>query len=213
MSPYPFFQILIPIISFVLGLFSIPLYEFVRMKFLRVDLVIGFEPNDHDKRYVYKSKWLEGTKTVCQSCYIRFFVKNNTPFFAKQCKAFVTSIEKLDETNGHYKIISYDPLQLTWSHYDVKGAVDLPGYFGRFCDLIYTRSDHKRMEISSDWKIYMLDETFEKIGQYRFSVMVVGENVRPKKFSIVIKWNGHWGLKEDSVSLGDYTPNILLAEY
>ena len=169
----------------------------------RLDLV--FNPNNRDcKSRTQEIVTLENSNVVggvtnatTEAYYIRARVENKGHQIAKQCKAYLISVEKYNPNTRRYEDTIYcESIPLTWSASgsddDKFRAIDLPRGVKQYIDLISTRRilEGYRLEIKTHLLRY--EELFRSQGEFLFTILISGDNVKPVYKKIMFEWNGTW---------------------
>ena len=136
-------------------------------------------------------------KTVGTACYIRVKVKNSRKAVAKKCRAYLINIEKFDETENKFDSTLFcDSIRLKWScmgrDSDPVTPLDLPNGVNQFVDLIETRLDHPFFSIQMHPHMNRYDYLTAEKGIFRFTVLVTGNRVEPRKIKVIFEWDGVW---------------------
>ncbi len=119
--------------------------------------------------------------------YVRVKVKNDSRSTAKDCMAYLTKIERMNE-HGHYVTLHQDPLPLGWAFI---GQIprNLPPQIEFFFDVFSTKSFENRVIPETQPKALIWKSILTGNATYRFSVVVTGENVEPLATTVEVEWN------------------------
>lgn len=126
--------------------------------------------------------------------YVRVKVTNRKSAIAKGCRAYLVAIEKPDKDGAYSPTIYCDSIPLAWAcrNNDAYAPLDLPRGVAQFIDLLSTRSisEDFRPEINPTPFRYI--ELFKEHGEFRFTIQVSGENVKPVFIRVGFRWEGVW---------------------
>ena len=136
-------------------------------------------------------------KAVGTANYIRVKVQNSRKAVAKKCRAYLINIEKFDETKNKFDSTLFcDSIRLKWScmgnDADSVAPLDLPNGVNQFVDLIETRLGHPFFTIQMHPHMNRYEYLTSEKGILRFTVLVTGNRVAPKRIPIIFEWTGVW---------------------
>ena len=165
---------------------------------LRLQLSIGQGPD-----YLSFVTWPnEDEHGDLSACYVRVKVQNAGRTLARQCRAYLVSVEKRE--NGRFVETGYvDTIQLAWS---AQGApkhdperrylpMDIPNGINQFFDVFAT--DNRSEELHPQWRVHLMryDDIFfdwGKLFAYRLTVQVAGDGVKPQTLIFVFRRGASW---------------------
>jgi hypothetical protein len=176
-------------IGFISALFAPILIVPIKYFFYGPKLKLKFNNDD----YAYKTEIQKNNKTVH---YIRAEVINTGCGIAKQCRAYLVNVQKMNPSGKfeptHYK----DSLQLSWAakkeEKDKYNPLDLSKNISQFINvIIITEPSEYKVQIQEDLYSYKSLLEGEK-GTFKYTIHVSGDNVKPVLINIITEWNGNW---------------------
>jgi hypothetical protein len=179
------------LIAWVLGLISGVLLEPLKHWILGPKLEVKFI--EDDKGFITDTKDY-GDR---DAHYVRVRVLNTGRQIARQCCAYLVKVEKWNESNGEFEPTIYrDSLQLAWSAKantdENYRALDLPKDVPQFIDIVSTRKPEIDYEIKTKPHLYRYESLFKEHGKFQYTVLVSGDNAKPKSTKIIFEWSGDW---------------------
>jgi hypothetical protein len=177
--------------------------EPVRQWLFRPHIELSFRAND--PRYVARTPVLanfpDGTSVEGKAIYFRVMVKNSWGELARSCRGYLVKAERWNQATQAFEAASfYDPVRLAWSScgehaYD---AIDLPKGLHHFLDVVSTRQSNVAFQLETQFKPIREAGLGREPGDYRLTVMVGGDNFRPKTIHLSVHWTGTW----DKIEVG-----------
>ena len=180
------------IVTFILGFFTSVFAEPIRRWVLRPRLAVHFdnEPGEGlrcisktpDSKVFHPDAVPDGF-----AYYVRVMVKNKSRSTAKDCRAYLTKIEKVGKWD-QYVTTHQDPLPLAWAFVG-HSPISLPPRMEFFFDVFSTKSFDSRVIPMTNpqpmiWKKILTDK-----AKYKITVSVTGENVDPVTTTVEVEWS------------------------
>ncbi|MCH7935610.1 MAG: hypothetical protein IH994_00785 [Proteobacteria bacterium] len=136
-------------------------------------------------------------KAVGGAHYIRVKVQNSRKATAEKCRAYLVNIEKFNDAEDNFESTLFcDSIRLKWScmgrDSDSVTPLDLPNGVNQFVDLIETQQGHSVFSIQMHPHMNRYEYLQAEKGIFRFTVLVTGNRVVPKKIPIIFEWSGVW---------------------
>jgi hypothetical protein len=187
-----YFAFLTPAVSFILGFVIAVFSEPLRQWLFRPVLRVSFEKNDSCVAHTP----VENGGKEYEAYYIRVKVENTRRHLAKACRAFLIQVEEKDES-GYYKPTLYaDSLPLAWSCQkpdEARKPIDLPLDVAQFVDVVATDSLSNNYFVQVSPLPFRYHKLFEKKPKdFRITVLVSGDGVKPATTRIIFRWKGTW---------------------
>jgi hypothetical protein len=176
------------IVTFLLGFFSAVFAEPIRLWWFRPRLFLDFKPDfGAGSNYVAMSP--DRTQGATEmSKYVRMSAYNKTRSIAKNCRAFLTRIEK-ETDQDTFKALHNDPLPLPWAYLGT-APVDIPAGIAFHFDVVAV-FDSKNLLVPQTYpKPLIWESHMKEPGCYKFHVVLTGDNIRPVGRALSIKWGG-----------------------
>jgi hypothetical protein len=199
-------------IPFLAGFFTAIFAEPIRRGLFKPNLKLDFNNNSDYVALTPERVTLNNNTIEAKAYYIRIKVTNTRRIAAKECKAYLVNIEKLD-SDGHFKSTIYcDSISLAWSCQNMgeqHAGIDINKGVNQYADVITTRhlispgevmypglkSTHPEPDILYP-QIKLLPFRYEKIfkeqGTFRFTIQVTSANADPKTIRLILEWKGVW---------------------
>lgn len=199
-------QGLTPLIGVFLGAAVAICAEPLRQWWSRAKLVVSFEPEQGPSTgCVYWPR--DPLKTVGQAIWIRVRVRNEPSRWkwnrlARSCRPFLTRIERR-RPDGEFEAVHEDALPLEWAFLPSieEKRQDIPRETTFYADVLEISANSQFLEgprSKHNW-----EEVLRDCAEYRFTVVVGGDNVRPVRIQFRIKWTQQW----DHFEAGPGDPN------
>jgi len=128
-----------------------------------------------------------------QATYLRIRATNTSFRLAKQCRAFLTDVKRLDEAGKPVKTVYCDSIQLAWSvrEGDARfGPQDLAQDVPYFFDLASFYDGTDQVYPRTLALPYRYESIFQGAGGYLFTVVLSGDGVKPTKVVVSVHWTG-----------------------
>jgi len=146
-----------------------------------------------------------GTKQGNMSAWVRVRVRNIRGATARGCRGYLAKVEEWDENERKFKQGWYfDISQLAWSSrlnlaYD---PVDLPRGIDQFLDVVSSRgyTAHPQFRVETQFKPLREIALGMEKGLFRFTIVVAGDNFKPRTFQLRYRWTGRWQAPEVSAA-------------
>lgn len=129
--------------------------------------------------------------------YLRVQVINRSHRIASGCRAFLVNVEKADDT-GAFRPAGYlDSLRLHWASQapgDEIRAIDLPYGVTQFVDVLSTdESSPGVFRMHTPFVPLIYAQLFDPAPKtLRFTILVTGDDAKPARTRVVLKWRGRW---------------------
>ena len=204
--------ILPQIVPFSAGFFTAIFAEPIRKILFKPNLKLNFDNTDDFISLTPEKGSLENKPIEFKAYYIRIRATNTKNVAAKDCKAYLVNIEKLDSVGNFKQTIYCDSIPLAWSCQNIgeqyKG-ININKGVNQFVDVVTTRHLVSAAEImyptmmsqsaNSDVLYPQIKLTpfryegiFKEKGTFRFTVQVASANADPKMIKLIFVWNGVW---------------------
>jgi hypothetical protein len=136
----------------------------------------------------------EGRQTSRRAHYIRIKIINKRQQIVKKCRAYLVNVEEWDNSINNFKPTIYcDSLQLAWSAQTIPyRALDIPKKVPHFIDIVSTRQGSSNYKIMTKLRLHRYGPLFRQHGKFRYTVLISGDNVKPKSRRIIFEWSGNW---------------------
>lgn len=187
------------LIAWALGFISAVLSEPVRSWIwgpkLKVEFIEG------EKGFITNAKVILGDARgvqvgVSDAHYVRVKVLNTGRQIAKQCCAYLVNVEKWNDSTGKFEPTIYcDSLPLAWSAQNPEEAyraLDIPKDIPQFINIVSTLEGSKKYDVETKFLLSRYEPFFKEQGKFRFTVLVSGDNAKPKSTKLVFEWSGDW---------------------
>jgi hypothetical protein len=181
-------QVLGPAIGFAGGFLTALVAEPLRQRFFAPRLRLSFG-NSED--FISHTPETRDGQTG-QATYLRLRVENKSFRLAKACRAYLTNVQREDET-GHPHPTQYcDSIQLAWSVRvdEAYGPQDLAQGVPYFVDVVSFRDDTNIFMPHVHGLPFRYSSIFENQGTYLLTIVVSGDGVKPSKTTIRVEWRG-----------------------
>jgi hypothetical protein len=179
-----------PFAGFVAGFLTAVFAEPLRQWLWRPALNMEFKKANH-----FLTKTPARIQSVeYEALYVRVKVINRGSHIAKSCRPYLVAIDRLGPS-GTWDPTDYcESLQLAWS---ARGderftPLDLPKDVPHFIDVLSTNSLDHNLVPEIVVVPFRYEQLFTAPGEYRFTVLVAGDGVKPASMSIAVKWTGQW---------------------
>jgi len=147
-------------------------------------LLLHFNVNDTTGRgCVFLAK---APKAKSAEVYFRAKVENPTLINAGFCRLFLTRLERVG-AKGKLEMLCDDTLELNWS---ASGGEDREFWadFEHYCDVVSFVEGAKAFKIASLCTPTHFKTELAKAGIYRFHLLLSGENAKPQRAIMEMKW-------------------------
>ena len=132
--------------------------------------------------------------------YVRVKVLNKGRQIAKQCRAYLVNVEKWNNATNKFESTDYcDSLQLACSAqenpeepYAAYRALDMPKGVPQFIDIVMTIKSHSNYIIKTRMLLNRYKPLFQEHGKFQYTVLVSGDNAKPKSKKVIFNWSGDW---------------------
>jgi len=161
----------------------------------------------------------EKTKKLESDCYyFRILVKNNGNTKAELVEIFATELFKKHADGKFYKVNSFIPMNLTWTHSNKSKYFSInPKGMYRHCDLGYIiepskrnkfkNEDNPKFNLQNDNTIFGFELEVKpnslthliEPGLYRLNILLASSNTKPKQKTIEINHTGVWHNDEEKM--------------
>lgn len=178
------------ICSAFLGAFTAIYLPFFRQLFLGPKLELFF---DRELGCIRKTPIRNGEGQT-EGVYCRVLIKNTKPLLARDCRAFLTNIEKKGVDDVFHPTIYIDSIQAQWASRSGQGfqGIDIPKGINQFVDIFSTNKVSNKIEHKIELFPFMYQELFQEHGVFRYSIIVSGNEVKPKSIKFIFHWKGQW---------------------
>ncbi|MGE0453388.1 MAG: hypothetical protein AB7O37_00575 [Vicinamibacteria bacterium] len=178
------------IVSYLGGLATALLLEPLRAWLFAPRLALTFEQSSY---FLTRTPEVAGD-TQYEALYLRVKVLNTRWVLAKSCRAYLVNIERRAESGGFQATEYCESFQLGWaSQGDAAfGALNLPKGVPHFVDVLSTRSVSPTIKPQVVAVPMRYAALFAAPGEYRFTITVSGDGVRPSSMRLAVVWNGEW---------------------
>lgn len=197
---------------FLVGFFTAIFAEPIRRYLFKPNLKLDFINNGN---FVALTPEKVSSKTgdfETKAYYIRIKATNTKNVTAKDCKAYLVNIEKLD-ADGIFKPTIYcDSIPLAWSCQNIGeqyNGININKGVNQFIDVVTTRHLVSSGEViypgmknqSADSDIlypqikltpFRYEGIFKEKGTFRFTIQVTSANANPRMINLILDWNGVW---------------------
>jgi hypothetical protein len=188
-----FQTIVTPLLTFAGGLVTALIGEPLRHRVWRPKLRVSFGISEE---YIAPTRE-EFPGGEREARYVRLKVVNRSQAVARDCRAFLTNIERETPPGKFERTIFSDTLQLPWSvRPDGGRAEDLPHGVANFVDVISTREGNPTFRIHGRVFPFRYEHLLSDYARYRLTVWVTGDNVKPVKIKLFFSWKGAWNAFE-----------------
>jgi hypothetical protein len=132
-----------------------------------------------------------------EGCYVRVKVTNRARLrsTAKDCRAYLTNMEKENQRGEFVKTVYCDTIQLAWSCQkcgEEYRAIDIPKGINQYVDVISTQKSSQEFKP----KIMVVPNRYQGLmketGVFRFTIQVSAEGSDSVAIQLVFKWEGVW---------------------
>ncbi len=187
-------EILSTLVGAAIGFLASILTEPVRDYFFGPRLTLEFNPDKQD--FVTPTPAMD-RGAMMSALYIRVLVTNKRKRIAKQCRAYLVTVDKWNDEYRRFLPTHYcDAMQLAWSacpELQVYGPIDLPKEVHRFVDVISFWEGASSLRLHSEFLPYRYKDLLtQETGKYRYTVLVTGENFKPVSIQLGFSWDGKW---------------------
>ena len=205
-------QVIQPVIQLLGGAVIAICAEPVRQILFKPNIELSFDNTNDFVSLTPERGYLENKTIEIKAYYIKIKVINTKNIAAKDCKAYLVNIEKLD-ANGKFKPTIYcDSIPLAWSCQNIGeqyNGININKGVNQFADVIVTRHpvspaeimypDMQSQSAGSDILYPQIKLTpfryeviFKERGTFRFTVQVTSSNADPKTIKLILNWTGIW---------------------
>jgi hypothetical protein len=185
------------IVGFLSGAAVAVFAEPVRQWLFRPHVQLGFQANDPE--YVARTLELEsfpnGTRAGGEAIYIRVMVQNSRGELARSCRGYLVRVERWNQPTQAFETAPfYDPVRLAWSSRGQHAyePIDLPRGLHHFLDVVSTRQLDQGFRLETQLKPLREADLGREPGDYRLTIIVGGDNFRPKTIQLRVNWAGVW---------------------
>lgn len=174
-----------PTIGFLLGLFADHIRRLIFRP--RVRAQYGQGPD-------YISETIKGEESYT---YVRGIIKNTSLTTARECRVYLTRIDKWDsQVNGYKRRDFRDSLRLRWSAVpegERTAAITLPKGITQAFDIFRaSTADSGQLHVQASMVPSRYLPIFAEPGQFRLTIQVVTENYAHQTSTVTIQWGGTW---------------------
>jgi hypothetical protein len=180
------------VVSLVTGLVGGVFKDVFQNALFHPKLRLSFDPHIGDgHKCVSVSLDRDERETIMgRSIYVRVEVKNTGRISAKNCRAFLNKIERLQDDGN--VLLHEDPLPLFWSFLEA-GPMEIPAKMTYHFDLFHTESRKDQLiPCTKPFPVNWL-KVLAQPGVYLFTAVVTADQVMPKLIRVKAEWNGEWG--------------------
>ncbi len=205
-------SVLPQVVSFLTGFFTAIFAEPIRQFLFKPNLELSFDNTDDFVSLTPEKASLENKTIEFKAYYIKIRVTNTKNIAAKDCKAYLVNIEKLDSVGNFKPTIYCDSIPLAWSCQNIGeqyNGININKGVNQFADVVTTRHLVSTAEVmyptmvnqSADSDIlypqikltpFRYEGIFKEKGTFRFTVQVTSANADPKTIKLILGWNGVW---------------------
>lgn len=176
----------------VIGFFAAVFTEPVRRWIFRPVISLSF---DQSKDCIAHTP-IRDRANVTSGIYFRVRIINEKSNIAKQCRAYLVNVEKLNDQGVFERTIYTDSIQLAWSCREGEEwkPVDLPKGVTQYIDVISTqRNALNTFKLKVNFFPLRYHELLtEDEKTLRLTVQVAGDGFDPKLIKLKFNWNGQW---------------------
>lgn len=177
------------IVTFVLGAVVAVFAEPFRRWLFSSRLIVSFEPKaGAASKHIAITPAETSSGQVIMQKYIRAAARNVSWATAKECKVYLTSIEREIEP-GHFKLLHHDPLPLPWALLGPDG-IDIPRGMQFFFDIVMVQDGSNLLLPQAKPAVVAWATTLRDAARYRFTVVAAGDNIAPVERSVIFNWKG-----------------------
>jgi hypothetical protein len=128
-----------------------------------------------------------------QGIFIRVRVRNLSLSIARSCRAFLTKIEKKNETGQFASTRYVESCQLLWAAQgDGSRPLDIPRGIEQYVDVVRSSSNSVQLCQTTVTPLIAYNDVLAEPGTYRLEVLVSGDGFIPKFYRIIVTHNGTW---------------------
>lgn len=203
-----FHKVFPEVIPFLAGFFTAIFAEPIRRYLFKPNLRLDFVNNGD---FVALTPERAGDIQI-KAYYIRIKATNTKNVAAKDCKAYLVNIEKLD-ASGDFKPTDYcDSIPLAWSCQNIGeqyNGININKGVNQFADVVTTRHLVSAGEVMYPTMVnqsvnddilypqikltpFRYEGIFKEKGTLRFTVQVTSANADPKTIKLILVWSGVW---------------------
>lgn len=132
--------------------------------------------------------------------YVRLSIQNINPEIARNCRIYLTNVERYDETGKSFVSTIYrDSIPLIWSFEPQTESVDLPQGIVRHCDVLIVSSPSGEfsMQLRSANGTLLTPLAYEPLfdnpaDKLRFTFVAAGHDVAPVRLQLVKEPGPSW---------------------
>lgn len=187
-APNPWIVLVSVIAGLIGGLFSGFLGRRLEERLFGPKLVVDFVPGEVGFRT--EGSWThEGAEIV--ELYIRARARNVGKHIARQCRPYLTKLERVFPAGTTERAPIFESLVLRWPGGDFAPR-DIPPGIIQFFDVVGVLKSSPGWRIKFSENHSSLAELAQFQGTYRFTVLVTGEGARPAECAIDVTYNGNW---------------------
>jgi len=130
--------------------------------------------------------------------FFRIRISNSGKIPIKNCDVRLEKIEKKGKS-GFTKVSGFSPIFLHWANDQTDASRDIHHDMDNYLDIVYTTNGQNLFFIFSKKKHIRAGSRLTwPVGEYRFYIKIIGDNIIPKDRVIYIDFNGQWNqLKMD----------------
>lgn len=176
----------------LIGLFA----EHARGRLFGPRLRVDFRGTD-DPAYFAITPEGPSASTGQMSAWVRVGVHNARGASALRCRGYLAKIEEWDDRDGRFRQgWFFDTAQLAWSSRGpfAYEPTDIPRGITQFLDVVSSPSDapHPHFRLATQFKPYREAALGMYLGLFRFTIVIAGDNFKPKTIRLRYRWTGQW---------------------
>lgn len=131
--------------------------------------------------------------------FARIRVTNTKCRIAKDCRAYLSVIEKWNDDENSFTMTNYrDCLPLIWAYDQQTPTVDLPNGVDRHIDVVMyaPETPASTLQLYSSSHEHFVPSQYEHLldnyGVFRFTVLVCADDITPERIRFKVEWDGEW---------------------
>jgi len=177
--------------SFILGFLIAIFAEPIRRYLLKPKLNIEFGKSED---FITYTPALTKNNSQTEEYYLRVRVINSRKYIARDCRAFLIDIKKLDDSNKIKSTIYCDSIQLAWSCSGNRKfeSLDLTKDVKQYIDVVVLSKESNAIIPQLFSTPFRYLKLFNETGTFIFTIQVSATGIKPKNISIALKWDGNW---------------------
>ena len=181
------------LVGFITSVFAEPLRRWLFKP--NVQMHFG-ETTDYISKTPETRPAIEGKESFGEAIYVRGKVINESAFIARECRVYLTKIEKKQPRTGQFELTSFsDSIPLKWASQPldrVCSPLDLAKGVNQYFDIVVLRDSSNQFDPQIYLRPFRDEAIFKDTGVFRFTIQLSGDQGISEKLRLILEWNGNW---------------------